>query len=169
MMQSWQSPRPKIEIARSALEKALQLAGWLVLIAMIVFISVKWGGLPQRMPTHFNLRGEPDGWGSRWTLWILPAISALLFIGLNQLSRVPHVFNYPVAITEQNAAFQYTVARQLLAWINFEITVMFAYISWTIVNAAKSGGVGGAWDILIIVGVLFVTIGIYLTRAIRGR
>ena len=35
-------------------------------------------GLPSRIPTHFNLAGRPDRWGSPHTLWMLLAMQVLL-------------------------------------------------------------------------------------------
>ena len=34
--------------------------------------------LPRSIPTHFNAAGEPNGWGSPDTLWILLGVQVLL-------------------------------------------------------------------------------------------
>lgn len=34
--------------------------------------------LPSRIPTHFNMAGQPDGWGSPQTLWMLFAFQVLV-------------------------------------------------------------------------------------------
>ncbi|MFC5467424.1 DUF1648 domain-containing protein [Cohnella suwonensis] len=162
--------RPKLDIPVSPSERALRLAGWLLLIGTFVYVGISWVDLPSRVPMHFNGRGEIDGWGSKWTLWIVPVISAILFIGLNQLSRIPHKFNYPVAITADNAAFQYALSRRLLAWVNLEMVAIFAFVAWVPVHAAEGGGDGiGPWSVLVILAVIIGTLAIYMVRAFKGR
>ncbi|RKP48022.1 DUF1648 domain-containing protein [Cohnella endophytica] len=163
--------RPKIEVPLTGGERALRLATLLLLIGTIVYLAVNWESLPSRIATHFNGKGEADGWGSKWTLWILPAISAVLYAGLTWLTRFPHVFNYPVAITELNAVKQYSLARQLVGWMNLEIVALFGYVVIAIVQMAKGGGGGGIGigALPIILVVLFGTIGAYILRAIKAR
>jgi uncharacterized membrane protein len=50
---------------------------WIVAVALVV---VAWGasawlypGLPARIPTHWNFRGEIEGYGSKATTFLLPA------------------------------------------------------------------------------------------------
>jgi uncharacterized membrane protein len=35
-------------------------------------------GLPDRIPTHWNFKGEVDGYGGKWTLFLLPVMTAPL-------------------------------------------------------------------------------------------
>ena len=35
--------------------------------------------LPERIPNHFNLRGEPIQWSPRNFIWLTPALSAVFF------------------------------------------------------------------------------------------
>jgi len=42
--------------------------------------------LPSRIPTHFNLAGQPDGWGSPHTLWVLLAFQVLVACAILSIS-----------------------------------------------------------------------------------
>jgi hypothetical protein len=42
-------------------------------------ISV-YSRLPERIPNHFNLRGEPVQWSPRNFIWVTPALSAVFFV-----------------------------------------------------------------------------------------
>lgn len=62
-----------------------------ILIIMILFMTtvVMTGSvyrqLPVRVPIHWNIKGEIDGYGPRSTVWIMPAIDlalVALFVGL---------------------------------------------------------------------------------------
>lgn len=49
------------------------------LLAMIIANLLAWPHLADRIPIHWNLKGEVDAWGGRSTVWILPGI--YLWIG----------------------------------------------------------------------------------------
>jgi uncharacterized membrane protein len=48
---------------------------------------VNFSKLPEIIPTHFGFAGKPDSFGSRNTVWILPAVSTILFLILNLISK----------------------------------------------------------------------------------
>ena len=52
---------------------------------------------------------------------ILLAVSILAFAVIEILSGNPRYFNYLTPVTEENAEFQYSSARRLLAWLRAEI------------------------------------------------
>lgn len=47
---------------------------------------------------------------------MLPVTSAILFPGMSLVNRAPHIFNYPVRITSENALIQYTNAPRLIRY-----------------------------------------------------
>ncbi len=50
-----------------------------LLLLAVWFRAVRdFPGLPPRIPIHFNILGRFDGWGPRWMIFFLPAISSLL-------------------------------------------------------------------------------------------
>ena len=51
------------------------------LLLVIVLIAIPFGytlylypSLPETIPTHFNIEGKADGWGSKGTMFMLPSI-----------------------------------------------------------------------------------------------
>ena len=42
--------------------------------------------LPERIAIHFNLRGEPNGWGSREFALVIPIIGVVLFVVLTVIN-----------------------------------------------------------------------------------
>src|SRR5688500_13074970 len=52
----------------------------LVIIALpFVFLVMFWNELPARVPLHWNLNGEADGYGSKWALLGIAGLNLLLF------------------------------------------------------------------------------------------
>ena len=50
---------------------------WLIILAPLIYMFIIWDQLPAQIPTHWNLRGEVDNYGSPL---VLPGINALLYI-----------------------------------------------------------------------------------------
>ena len=70
-----------------------------LILALYSFLLIEsnYHKLPARIPTHFNSAGEPNGWGSPGTLWILLLTQVLLgslFLAIPLLARrFPATFN----------------------------------------------------------------------------
>lgn len=67
--------------------KKTNLAKELLLIALLVipyiYLSLIWNDLPSRVPTHFDVDGNPDDWSSRSFLLFLPAgIGIIMYLVL---------------------------------------------------------------------------------------
>ncbi|HBC45615.1 MAG TPA: hypothetical protein DEO84_10295 [candidate division Zixibacteria bacterium] len=152
--------RPKLDIPRSPLENTLALLSIVGVILCVYLPWRYWGVLPDRIPTHFDFAGKPNGWGSKGALLILPIIEFVLFMVLSIVQRFPEVYNYPVKITEANARRQYTLARSLLAWLSFEIVWFFTYIEWKSIQAAlgQTQGLGPVAVVALMVTTMGTTV-----------
>ncbi|WP_042142600.1 DUF1648 domain-containing protein [Paucisalibacillus sp. EB02] len=130
---------PKIKVEASTYEKTFNFLSVLIIIGTFGYTFYMFSSLPDQIPTHFNGAGEADGWGSKTTVIFLPVLVILLFIGIYILSKFPHIFNYPIKVTEENASRVYQIARQLVAIINFEIVVLFTVLQIKIIQSANTG------------------------------
>ena len=70
-----------------------------ILAVMLGGSLALWPRIPDRVPTHFDLYGCPDGWSGRGTWWALPAVAvglSLFMFGIAWLiRRYPHLINIP--------------------------------------------------------------------------
>ena len=129
------------------MEKLLEAVALVGLIGPIVWVALRWSLLPEQIPQHYNFSGEVDSYSGKSSLLLLLWVNCGLWLGLTVLSRYPHIYNYLVTITEQNAARQYLLARRLIVYIKAVITVLFAGITWHIVHTAL-GGAYPIWPIV---------------------
>lgn len=53
-----------------------------LLIAPFVALVVIWNELPARVPIHWNLRGEIDGWASKTTGLLITPLISVAVVGL---------------------------------------------------------------------------------------
>ena len=83
-------------------QKALNLFSILVLILAFLYPLLKWNQIPDTIITHWGFSGQPDGWGPKGTIWIIPIVSLVLYLPLTILERFPSVWNVPVRTTQKN-------------------------------------------------------------------
>lgn len=162
--------RPKINPPLRTIDLILEgLAG--LCIAYVIFqLIVEFPGLEQKIPTHFNGAGEPDNWGNKHSLLILPIVNIAMYAGLTVMNRYPYIFNYPITITEQNVIRQYQLAKTLVSAIKFSVAAMFLYIQIQTINAANGShmGLGKFFIVVVIVG-SFVPMIIYFIAASKHK
>ncbi len=120
---------PKVKPTFSRLDWLLEGVGWLSLPALWVYILFLWKKLPAQIPIHFNGALKPDAFGSKNELFVLAGVGSLLFMGISFLNQFPHLFNYPVTITPENAKTQYTRATRFLRVLKMAILWLFAGIA----------------------------------------
>jgi uncharacterized membrane protein len=95
--------------------------------------------LPDRIPTHFNFAGQPNGWGSPSSLMELPVVAVVIYLGMTLLARFPESFNYPVEVTAENRPRLEALTLDLIAWMKMEMVCLFAWIQWVIIEMARRG------------------------------
>ena len=148
----------------------LELAAASGLLYGVWVLASHYAGLPERVPTHFGLAGEPDGYGSKSISWVVILIGALLYAGLTVMNRFPHTFNYLFAITEVNYERQYRMARRFVRILKAEMTWTFGWIERGIVGlpAGDSPGLGPVFLPAVLV-VIFGSVGFYIWLALRAK
>jgi len=122
------------------MRKVLEALG-LSALAWMAFITVRalYGPerLPSRIPTHFDLAGHANGWGSPAMLLALPGVALAVFLLMSWVAHSPQAFNYPVRVTPANRARLETLAVGMIVWIKAELACLFAWIQWDSVGAAR--------------------------------
>jgi len=130
-----QEKLPKIKIPKSPFTIILDCLTILCLIVSIAYIFLEWNQLPEEIPIHFNLAGEPDGWGAKSFLWVLPSIGFLLWISLSIFEKFPHLYNY-FKINKDTIEKQYKNAVIMMNLLKNESTLLFSYLTWSMVQNA---------------------------------
>ncbi len=162
--------RPTPEIQTSRFDKMIELLGWVCLILLWVITIISYARLPEIIPTHFNASGQADDEGSKMILFFLPVIGTLIFVGLTILNQYPHIFNYPVAITEANAQKQYNNAVRMLKVLKLILAVVFSILVFLIYHAASTdNGSLGIWFLPVVLGMILIPLGYFIYKAVKGK
>ncbi|MEX0313756.1 MAG: DUF1648 domain-containing protein [Allomuricauda sp.] len=146
------SKHPKIEVKPTTRDKNLVKLGWIIVALNVLLVLVFYFDLPETIPTHFNLKGEADGFGHKSTLWIIPIISTALYFGLGFfVTRMkPYNMNFPVKVTEKNAPELYALGIRMLAVMNLATVV--AFLLTTLIFILHIKGVVGTLDVQLLLG-----------------
>ncbi|MBO6606058.1 DUF1648 domain-containing protein [Psychroserpens sp.] len=145
--------RPKIQVPLQGLDIILDMLSVTLLLLMIIFTIMSYSDLPETIPSHFDSNGNVDGYSSKTFLWLLPAIGLVTLIGLIFLNKYPHMHNYMVNITEENALRNYRLSTRIIRFTNLFTMLVFAIIVYAMIESAKGHTFNfGSWFIYIILG-----------------
>lgn len=162
--------RPVIDLPITTIELILELIGILTIFTTFVLLSKYWHVLPDIIPTHFGVSGKPDGWGAKKSLLTLPVLGTFMYIGMWVLSKYPHIYNYPVKITEKNAADQYLIGREMINYIRTLVVLLFGYMEWVTIQTALGNSTGvGSWFIGVLLFFSFAPAIVYLFKSLKYK
>jgi uncharacterized membrane protein len=164
------SERPILDLPASPLERRLQVAAALGFLLLWLLPLLYWRRMPEQIPVHFRVGGQPDAWGGKMMTFLLPGIGTLMYAMLTFLRRLPHLYNYLWAITPENAARQYLLARTMIGWLCAEIVGTFLWLEWDMIRVGlgQETGISLAF-VPMIVGAILVTVFIYIREAWRAK
>jgi len=128
------------------------------------YLMMGWDSIPNKIPTHFNAAGIPDGWGGKGTLLTLLGICLLIYLLITVVSFFPVTWNAPIKITAANEQFVYGNLSRMLSTIKLSITGCFTYIN---IRSAQGGSLG-AWFMIIFLLAMFGSMAYYILRTVRG-
>ena len=141
----------------TAMKNADYKYSWLqiaLLLLPIPILAILWRQLPDAVPMHWNLRGEIDRWGPKWTLLMLPAINAACWLLLQFIPQLdPRIRQNPE---------QHERTLRFLRLAQFGMVALLTLLSLLVIAAAAGGELDVARVILIALLCLFVVLGNFL-------
>jgi len=122
---------------------------WALIILPYVYLSTIWDKLPARVPTHFNLQGNPDDWSGKSTLLFIPGAMCL---GIYLLMLVIPFLDPKKKIQQMGS--KYYNLRLMLAFFMSILSIYLLYIS-------EAGSLKNPNMLLALIGGLFAMLGNY--------
>ena len=162
--------RPVLDIPLTRTDRVVAVVGVIGTVLLVALPVFAWSGLPDEVPIHFGISGDPTSWADRRMIWFLPALGLILTSSMALLARYPHVYNFPVPVTDENAPQLYRLSRSMVIWLAAEIAVFFAFIEWTMLRTA-TGNAEGLVSIFVplYLVLVFGTIGYFMYATFRVR
>jgi uncharacterized membrane protein len=123
---------------------------WAIILIPFVYLSLVWNELPERVPVHFNLQGEADGWAGKTALisivfFTTAAMNVLLLVipNIDPKRKLEYMGN------------KYTQLRFILVIFMVALSVFLVY------NATNPDTTFQLNILLLLIGGLFVALGNY--------
>jgi len=162
--------RPKIQIKLTVTDYIFEVMGLALLVLLIALPVYFYNDLPKYIPKHFNLSGQADAYGGRNLIWMLPAIGIAVYIFMTVVNRFPHVFNYPVKVTDDNVERLYTVGTKAMRIIKVTVLMLFLSLNYKIIQVAlkRSNEIGELFMPLSVTALLVVVAGT-IYKMIRAK
>jgi uncharacterized membrane protein len=142
MIPNNKSNRPRIKVKLTMFDWVSEIVAFAFLIVLIALPIIYYNDLPESIPSHFNAAGQPDDFSSKSSLWFLPITSVFMYLLMTVIEAFPHIYNFPVEITPENALTQYRIATRLIRILKTVIIVIFSFISFQTIKTATGGATG---------------------------
>jgi uncharacterized membrane protein len=102
---------------------------WILAALLIILTTAAtawfYSGLPDQIPSHWNIRGEVDGYGGRWTLFIFP----VLMVGMLGL--------FAILPALSPTHFEVDTVRSTYLFIMVLVVGLFAYMDGVLLYIVK--------------------------------
>lgn len=162
--------------------KLHHLVNGLIVLGLFGFSLLTYAGLPERIPIHFDIHGQADGWMDKSLLaWLGLPLSALGMWGIMALSakavdwgrKHPKYLSIPkkeqfLALPPEKQEPVWRRMKAIVHWMAVPVNAMLVYAQVAIYAMAVGGGTGMAvWPLFACLGAMLV-ITIWLTvRLVR--
>ncbi len=145
--------RPRLKIPYESFDIIIECIPIALLLLMWFYVISEYSQMPEIVASHFNAKGEADGYDNKIIVWLIPSIATVIYLLLFIINRFPHIHNYMVNITEENAYKNYKFSARMLRIINLFITSIMMYVAYLIIETAKGVQIAlGNSLLLIIIG-----------------
>lgn len=140
-------------------DKILEFTGILLVASLFVLPFGFYADLPDEIPSHFGIRGNPDAWSGKASIWTLPVVGLVLYAGLSVLNFLVLIKGYGSKSQKSQPISREKILR-LMQWLKVLLVLSFTYITcMTIrVSIGKAEGLGVWFIPAMIIFMTFVPI-----------
>ncbi|MEG1496466.1 MAG: DUF1648 domain-containing protein [Clostridiales bacterium] len=142
------------------LQILLEAIGALLLISTLLIFLFSWKTLPAEIPTHYNLAGEIDAWGTKNSVLFIPLTSLFIYIGISIVTFFPKIWNMPFKVKPQNAKKLYQCEKTMLIATKIEVVALFSALLIATIKTQELS----PWFLILTLGILFGTSIFFIIR-----
>ena len=119
----------------------LKIIGVAALAGAFVHIMMNWSVMPEQVPQHYNSLGEVDAWAAKPFIFFPPAIGVVLWLLTELAQRFPMMIHMMDDKSARNKR-QIESAKWMMVCLQFELALLFTYLSVKDVYVAKGQSFG---------------------------
>lgn len=109
----------------------LVLAGlaFLVMAGTTIWLILHYGALPDKVPTHFNISGEIDGYSGKSTLWVLMGIGWVVWFLMALPDFFPKLWSTSITVKPQYEAKLRSWSKTFMHFTQLFIAALFSFMT----------------------------------------
>ena len=150
----------------------LKSIDWALEATSLVIIGVCWWymlsnfeDIPQTIPVHFDIKGEPDRFGEKSELFTLLYVATGLYLLLLVIGFFPQFQNLPTSLENVTTDKVRRLSARMMRMVNVVMCLIFLVLSATSVYNALNGLESqNIWVLLSLIGLLFATLFYYWSK-----
>lgn len=124
---------------RSGVDWLLESIAAAAVVAAAADIALRWNALPAKIPTHFGINGQANGWGGRNSLLVLLGSTVVMFAVLTAAGKYQRLVNIPVKV-DREAPEAKRLIRSLTIAIKAVLSAGFCWITHVTIGIAMGDG-----------------------------
>lgn len=128
-------------------KKELPIIGFVLL--PFIYLAYLWNSLPEKVPIHWDYKGEINGWGTKYSLiglvFLLPVLTYFLMLVIPKID--------PKKRIELMGGKYYQ--------IKFVLVIFMSILALYIIQSSKSQTLSSPSIVFVLIGLLFMALGNY--------
>lgn len=117
------------------IRRAAEVLAAASLAGIFVTVAWNWSALPNRIPVHFNIHGQADGWGPKEMLIGLALIAFAAYATLWVVQQKPHLMNVPFAVNLENDTVR-RLLQEMACVLKAAVMIVLFSITWANIQVA---------------------------------
>ena len=150
---------------KKILYRIINILCLVIMVGSLVWLIVYWKHIPDEIPTHFNVYGDADDFGSKKEIIILPIFAWMTFGMISLIECFPGAWNTGVKVTPENSARVYGILKGMIVILKLFVVLTFTLL---MVFSAISKGLP-IWLLPVELVGIFGTIIVSLIRLYKVR
>lgn len=130
-----------------SIKKEIPILG--IALLPILYLGFVWNSLPENVPLHWNLNGEIDNWGSKYTLiglvFLMPILTYILMLVIPKIDPKKRI----------------EVMGGKYDQFKFILVAFMSVLSIFIISISKNQKLSSPGIIFVLVGILYISLGNY--------
>ena len=152
------------------LQRILDGLSILICLGTVIYVATQYQGLPQQIPSHYDMAGNVTGYQGKSMLIVLLFLMVFVVtLPMSVLVRIRKLYTvinspWPIQKGQENRVAE--LVKDFLCIINLMITIMFAWITLCIIRGWKPGFY--VWLPIILLSAALIVFLIKMKRACKA-
>ncbi len=135
----------------------MEFFSFILVISVFAGLWIYWHELPEKVPTHYGFGGEPDRWGTKSSMLILPFTTLAMWLLLTFAAKYNKLINLPINVNRDHPTIQRAIVNFSIV-LKLVIVGTMAFLCMQTLRVAKGEATGIGSVFLVLIGVATVLV-----------